>query len=60
MNFLSFNMRGLGGRVKKKKVRDLVRTKKVDFMALQNTKDIGMEFNICRGLWGSEDFGYVT
>ena len=43
----TFNVRGLGERVKKKKIRDLVRINKVDFLAVQETKlqDISSEGN---------------
>lgn len=37
MIVLSFNVRGLGGVLKRKKVRDLVRGHKVDFLAIQET-----------------------
>jgi exonuclease III len=35
---LSLNIRGLGSRVKRRKVRELVSSSKVDFLALQETK----------------------
>jgi exonuclease III len=38
MIVLSFNIRGLGGRVKRRRIRELVREHKVDFLAIQETK----------------------
>jgi len=38
MIVLSFNVRGLGGVVKRKRVRELVREQRVDFLAIQETK----------------------
>jgi exonuclease III len=34
----SFNIRGLGSRVKKRKIRDLIRVENIDFLAHQETK----------------------
>jgi exonuclease III len=34
----SFNVRGLGSSVKRRKVRDLVQAEKLDFLAIQETK----------------------
>jgi len=38
MIVLSFNVRGLGGVVKRKRVRELVREQRVDFLAIKETK----------------------
>lgn len=38
MRMVSFNTRGLGGRVKRSAVRELVASEKVDFLCLQETK----------------------
>lgn len=34
----TFNARGLGGRVKKNKIRNLIRQNKVEFLVIQDTK----------------------
>jgi hypothetical protein len=48
----SFNVRGLGSRVKRRRVRDLIRSENIEFMALQETKmEVISEF-LCHGLWG--------
>jgi hypothetical protein len=60
MNFLSFNVRGLGGRIKRKKVRDLVRAEKVDFLAIQETKLSGLDTNFCAGLWGEGEVDFSS
>jgi exonuclease III len=54
MIVLSFNIRGLGGRVKRRRVRELVRDHKVDFLALQETKMEVISESFCRNLWGSD------
>jgi exonuclease III len=54
----SFNIRGLGGRVKRRKVRDLVRRKKVEVLALQETKVGSVDFSLCRRLWGGDNVAW--
>jgi len=56
MIVLSFNARGLGGVLKRKKVRELVSGQKVDFLAIQETKMEVISESVCRNLWGDDDF----
>jgi mannosylglycoprotein endo-beta-mannosidase len=49
----SFNIRGLGSRVKRRKVRELIALEKLDFLALQETKLEGVSGSLCSNLWGS-------
>jgi len=51
----TFNVRGLGGRVKKNKIRELVRQHNVDFLALQETKLEVITPSLCFSIWGNED-----
>jgi exonuclease III len=51
----SFNVRGLGSRVKRKKIADLVRTEKLDFLALQETKMEVISDSLVHNLWGNSD-----
>jgi len=55
----TFNVRGLGGRVKKNKICDLVRQNKIDFLALQETKLEDINQALCYSFWGSEDCEWV-
>lgn len=55
MIVLTFNVRGLGGRSKRNKLRDLVREHKVDFLAIQETKMEEITHNLCYSIWGNED-----
>jgi exonuclease III len=55
MIIVSYNVRGLGGRVKKRRVCDLVQECKVDFLALQETKLEEVSESLCYRLWGSSD-----
>jgi exonuclease III len=54
----SFNIRGLGGRVKRRKVRELVRREKVELLALQETKVANVDSSFCRSLWGGENVAW--
>jgi exonuclease III len=48
----SWNVRGLGGRVKKQKLCQLIYKQKVDVMAVQETKLEIVDQNLCARLWG--------
>lgn len=50
----SFNIRGVVG-VKKRKIKELVRQNKVDFLAIQETKLEEITPTLAFNLWGSED-----
>jgi len=52
----SFNVRGLSGRLKKKKIKVLIHNSMVDFMAIQKSKlELVMNHLYC-SLWGSDDY----
>jgi mannosylglycoprotein endo-beta-mannosidase len=51
----SFNVRGLGSRVKRKKIADLVRSEKIEFLALQETKLEVISDTLVHYLWGNSD-----
>ncbi|CAL0305463.1 unnamed protein product [Lupinus luteus] len=59
MLIISINIRGLGGRLKKKEIRDLIRIHNPDFICIQETKLHCVDFNLCLSLWGSDDFGWA-
>lgn len=55
----SFNIRGLGGALKKKKIKELIRNHGVDFMAIQETKLENVSPELCYNLWGSINCNWV-
>ncbi|GKV32708.1 hypothetical protein SLEP1_g41295 [Rubroshorea leprosula] len=59
MKILSFNVRGLGGILKKKEVGKLVKAERPDFLFLQETKLEKADGNLCRMLWNSDGFDWV-
>jgi exonuclease III len=59
MIIATFNVRGLGGRVKKNKICELVRLNNLDFLAIQETKVAEVTPSLCFSLWGDEDCDWV-
>jgi hypothetical protein len=55
----TLNIRGLGSRVKKKKVREFVVEEKLDFLALQESKVEVFVEPMIHYLWGSDDCDWV-
>jgi exonuclease III len=46
----SWNVRGLGGRVKKQKLRQLINNQRVEVLAVQETKLEIVDHNLCARL----------
>ncbi|GLT48336.1 hypothetical protein SLA2020_219680 [Shorea laevis] len=59
MIFLSYNIRGLGGKEKRGEIRKLVLKEKVDMLFIQETKLSSVSRSLCRELWGSDDFDWI-
>jgi exonuclease III len=55
----SFNIRDLGGMLKRRKIRELIRLQKIDFLALQETKLEVISESLCFSLWGSQCCDWV-
>jgi len=53
------NIRGLGGRTKRKYLRDLIRNEEVGMVCLQEAKCYGFGKDSCFHLWGSNDIEWV-
>nr|KYP50529.1 Putative ribonuclease H protein At1g65750 family [Cajanus cajan] len=60
MKIISFNARGVGGRIKKKHVVEMVRQKGVDLLLLQETKLETCSRELCHQLWSDEDFDWLA
>ncbi|GLT95878.1 hypothetical protein SLE2022_135350 [Rubroshorea leprosula] len=58
MKFVSFNVRGLGGSVKRRELGNLVRVEKPDFLFIEETKLEEVEEGLCKMLWYSDEFGW--
>jgi exonuclease III len=59
MIIATFNIRGLGSRVKKRKIRELVSAEKLDFLAIQETKMEEISDSFCQALWGNDCCDWV-
>ncbi|MCI24695.1 cytochrome P450, partial [Trifolium medium] len=55
----SFNVRGLGGVLKRSRIRQLVHINKIEFLAIQETKLEVISESLCYSLWGSSDCDWV-
>jgi exonuclease III len=55
----SYNVRGLGGAVKRNAIKEFIRKEKVDFLAIQETKMETITDSFCYNLWGGEDCQWV-
>jgi exonuclease III len=60
MIIASFNVRGLGGRIKKSRVCDLIFKNHIDFLAVQETKMESVTDKLCHSIWGSEDCSWAV
>lgn len=52
--------KGIGGRIKKEKVRSLVRREKPDLVVLQETKLASVDAVTCQYLWGGQVVNWVS
>ncbi|KAL8539441.1 hypothetical protein ACS0TY_001162 [Phlomoides rotata] len=59
MKLLSFNVRGIGSRRKRKLVKDLIANTKVDFVCIQETKLDIIPTSVCESLWVDKNFDWV-
>ncbi|KAL8482692.1 hypothetical protein ACS0TY_025650 [Phlomoides rotata] len=59
MKLLSFNVRGIGSRRKRKLVKDLIANTKVDFVCIQETKLDIIPISVCESLWVDKNFDWV-
>lgn len=58
MNILSYNIRGGGNVVKRKRIRFLLNAEKVDVCFLQETKLLGFSDSISNYFWGGGDIDW--
>ncbi|XP_057779792.1 uncharacterized protein LOC130998391 [Salvia miltiorrhiza] len=56
---VSYNIRGLGSKIKKREVRELIQKQKIDFCFLQETKMENInEFDL-KSIWGTDSVGFA-
>lgn len=55
MKIMSYNVRGLGGRVKKRVIRELVQKEDVGVLCIQESKVVKVELRLCGELWGDQE-----
>lgn len=52
MKIMTYNMRGLGGRVKRKVIRKIIQDEEVDVVCIQESKLTKLDARVCGELWG--------
>lgn len=60
MKIISYNIRGLRGRIKKRKVREMVVSQKHDMLSIQESKLEGVDRKLCSVQWGGNEFQWVA
>jgi exonuclease III len=60
MKIVSYNIRGLGGGVKRKAIKKIIREEGVDMLCVQETKVVVVDFSFCSSLWGADDIDWVS
>lgn len=58
MKIISYNIRGLGGKIKKKEISKLIHEHSVDLICLQETKMEEVSSQLCLSLWAGDDFDW--
>ncbi|XP_021986652.1 uncharacterized protein LOC110883122 [Helianthus annuus] len=58
MNFLSVNLRGLGGALKSDWIRSIRRDQGINFVMIQESKHSGISHSLLSKFWGSGNFGW--
>lgn len=55
MRMMSFNLRGMDGRVKWKFVKNMVIKEEIQLLCLQETKRENINKETCQALWGDHE-----
>ncbi|KAL8554575.1 hypothetical protein ACS0TY_002678 [Phlomoides rotata] len=59
MKILSFNVRGLGKKAKRREIREMIAKHRIEFCCLQEIKLETMEDGICKAVWGGQNFDWA-
>jgi len=59
MKLISINIRGLGGDIKRKYIRELLHKEKAGVLCVQKTKLVRLDDALCYNLWDSNDISWV-
>lgn len=55
MRILSYNVRGLGGRVKRKVIKKLIQKEEVDVVCIQESKLSKLDLRMGGEMWGDKE-----
>lgn len=57
---ITYNIMGLGGRMKKREIKQMVMSQKHDLVCLQYSKLASVDRSLCSQLWDGDDFEWVA
>lgn len=60
MKILSYNVRGLGKKAKRREIRELLRKHRIDFCCIQETKMSNIGERFCKSVWGDQNIGWAA
>lgn len=55
IKILSYNVRGLGGRVKREVIRQIIQKEEVDVVCIQESKLTKFDSKVCNEVWGDKE-----
>lgn len=55
MKIMSYNVRGFGGKLKSKLVKNTVKKEEVDILCVQESKLLSIDIQICSEVWGDRE-----
>ncbi|KAL8499456.1 hypothetical protein ACS0TY_022426 [Phlomoides rotata] len=58
MKMLTYNIRGLGSKAKRRECRELISRYNIDFCCIQETKLEMVDSFVCRAIWGQGNFNW--
>lgn len=59
MKIISWNIRGMGGKVKKRELKGLISLERPNFLCIQETRASSIEAGLCRFIWSGLTFDWV-
>lgn len=59
MKLMSYNIRGLGKKIKRSELKNLIKDHRIDVCCIQETKIEKIESWMCRAIWGNNNFDWA-
>lgn len=59
MKIMTFNIRGLGGLMKRKEIKKMIQSEKIEFVCIQETKKDVVDKKLVGSMWSHENFDWI-